>query len=53
VYVVLTVAHVLGGALTLAASVVLTLSCFRLIRDDAKVAVATSAAGSPSQNYKS
>jgi heme a synthase len=53
IYVVLTVAHVLGGALTLAASVVLTLSCFRLIRDDAKVAVATSAAGSPSQSYKS
>ena len=52
-YVVLTVAHVLGGALTLAASVVLTLSCFRLIRDDAKVAVATSTAGAPPQNYKS
>jgi cytochrome c oxidase assembly protein subunit 15 len=31
-YVALTVAHVLGGALTLAASVLLTLSCFRLIR---------------------
>jgi cytochrome c oxidase assembly protein subunit 15 len=31
-YVVLTVAHVLGGALTLAASLILTLSCFRLIR---------------------
>ncbi|MGA3294031.1 MAG: COX15/CtaA family protein [Candidatus Acidiferrales bacterium] len=31
-YVVLTVAHVLGGALTLAASVLLTLTCFRLIR---------------------
>jgi cytochrome c oxidase assembly protein subunit 15 len=30
-YVVLTVAHVLGGALTLAASVILTLVCFRLI----------------------
>jgi heme a synthase len=45
-YVVATVAHVLGGALTLAASVVLTLSCFRLIRDDAKVAVAASASGS-------
>jgi cytochrome c oxidase assembly protein subunit 15 len=36
-YVVLTVAHVLGGALTLMASVVLTLSCFRMIRDDATV----------------
>jgi len=31
-YVVLTVAHVLGGALTLAASANLTLKCFRLIR---------------------
>jgi cytochrome c oxidase assembly protein subunit 15 len=31
-YVLLTVAHVLGGALTLAASVLLTLWCFRLIR---------------------
>src|SRR6202142_1129488 len=31
-YVVLTVAHVLGGALTLAASALLTLKCFRLIR---------------------
>jgi heme a synthase len=31
-YVILTVAHVLGGALTLAASVILTLSCYRLIR---------------------
>jgi heme A synthase len=31
-YVSLTVAHVLGGALTLGASVLLTLSCFRLIQ---------------------
>jgi heme a synthase len=31
VYVVLTVAHVLGGALTLAAAVIFTLTCFRLI----------------------
>jgi len=31
-YVVLTVAHVLGGALTLAASVLLTLACFRRLR---------------------
>jgi cytochrome c oxidase assembly protein subunit 15 len=30
-YVVLTVAHVLGGALTLAASVLVTLTCYRLI----------------------
>jgi cytochrome c oxidase assembly protein subunit 15 len=32
VYVVLTVAHVLVGALTLASSLLLTLSCFRMIR---------------------
>lgn len=31
-YVTLTVAHVLGGALTLAASVLLTLCCYRLLR---------------------
>ena len=31
-YVTLTVAHVLGGALTLAASVLFTLTCYRLIR---------------------
>jgi cytochrome c oxidase assembly protein subunit 15 len=31
IYVTLTVAHVLGGALTLAAAVVFTLTCFRLI----------------------
>jgi cytochrome c oxidase assembly protein subunit 15 len=48
-YVVITVAHVLGGALTLAASVVLTLCCFRLIRDDATVAVAASASRSQTQ----
>jgi heme a synthase len=52
VYVVTTVAHVLGGALTLAASLVLTLSCFRMIRDDARVTVATSASGSPSQSSR-
>ncbi len=38
-YVTLTVAHVLGGALLLAASLILTLSCFRLIRPSALVAV--------------
>jgi heme a synthase len=32
IYVALTVAHVLGGALTLAASVLLTLACFRRLR---------------------
>jgi cytochrome c oxidase assembly protein subunit 15 len=31
-YVIPTVAHVLGGALTLAASLIVTLTCFRLIR---------------------
>jgi heme a synthase len=41
-YVVLTVAHVVGGALTLAASVILTLTSFRLIRPDI-----SRAAGSP------
>jgi cytochrome c oxidase assembly protein subunit 15 len=38
-YVTLTVAHVLGGALLLAASLILTLSCFRLIRPSSLVAV--------------
>src|SRR5580700_8197744 len=37
-YVVITVAHVLGGALTLASSVVLTLSCYRIIRRKAAIA---------------
>jgi cytochrome c oxidase assembly protein subunit 15 len=42
-YVVLTVAHVLVGALTLAASVLLTLASFRLLRGDAtKASAATS-----------
>jgi heme a synthase len=36
-YVILTVAHVLGGALVLASSMLLTLSCFRLMRSDAVV----------------
>ncbi|MGD0964597.1 MAG: COX15/CtaA family protein [Candidatus Acidiferrales bacterium] len=40
-YVLLTVAHVLGGALTLAASANLTLKCFRLIRKDSFVADST------------
>jgi hypothetical protein len=38
-YVVITVAHVLVGALTLASSVLLTLSCYRLIRPKAVVAL--------------
>jgi cytochrome c oxidase assembly protein subunit 15 len=33
-YVTLTVAHVLGGALTIAASVLLTLTCYRLIHPE-------------------
>jgi heme a synthase len=52
VYVVLTVAHVLGGALTLAASIVLTLSCFRLIRDDATVAVAAGTSNSRTEGFR-
>ncbi|MGD0955551.1 MAG: COX15/CtaA family protein [Candidatus Acidiferrales bacterium] len=46
-YVLLTVAHVLGGALILASSVVLTMYCFRLIRPTA--ALAGSRAGSSSK----
>jgi len=38
--------------LTLAASVVLTLSCFRLIRDDATVTVAAGAASSRPDGYQ-
>jgi cytochrome c oxidase assembly protein subunit 15 len=38
-YVIVTVAHVLVGALTLASSVLLTLSCYRLIRPKAAVAL--------------
>jgi cytochrome c oxidase assembly protein subunit 15 len=41
-YVIPTVAHVLGGALTLAASFILTLTCYRLIRPP--VAMAASSA---------
>ncbi len=43
-YVVLTVAHVLVGALTLASSVLLTLSCYRLIRPSAVVALSSAKA---------
>jgi cytochrome c oxidase assembly protein subunit 15 len=46
-YVILTVAHVLVGALTLAASVVVALSAFRAIRNDATVSAATAVTGSP------
>jgi heme a synthase len=41
-YVLLTVAHVLGGALVLAASVLLTLSCFRLTYPNSSVAADSS-----------
>jgi cytochrome c oxidase assembly protein subunit 15 len=51
-YIVTTVTHVLVGALTLAASVVLTLSCFRLIRDNATVALAVDAQTSRTQGSK-
>src|SRR5271169_4645486 len=44
-YVILTVAHVLVGALTLAASVVLALSAFRAIRGNATVSAATKVPG--------
>lgn len=46
-YVILTVAHVLGGALTLASSVLLTMYCFRLIRPAAAVAAGSSSKSSP------
>lgn len=38
-YVLISVAHVLVGALTLASSVVLTLSCYRIIRPKAAIAL--------------
>jgi cytochrome bd-type quinol oxidase subunit 1 len=41
-YVMLTVAHVLVGALTLAASVLLALASYRVIRSGATAAAATS-----------
>ena len=50
-YVVLTVAHVLGGALTFAASLLLTLTCIRLIRPGA--AIATDVAGVGSSAHSS
>ena len=45
VYVVLTVAHVLVGALTLASSQLLTLSCLRMIRPSDAVSLNSHAAG--------
>jgi len=48
-YVSLTVAHVLGGALTLAASVILTLTSVRLIRPAVATAVDSLAIASPGE----
>jgi cytochrome c oxidase assembly protein subunit 15 len=51
-YVVLTVAHVLVGALTLAASVVLALSAFHVIRRDATVSAATKVTSSRAEGSR-
>ena len=51
-YVILTVAHVLVGALTLAASVVLALSAFRAINGNATVSAATKVAGSRTEGSR-
>jgi len=51
-YVVLTVAHVLVGALTLAASVVLTLRSFRLIRSSGRIAASSPVAGSNAESSR-
>ncbi len=51
-YVILTVAHVLVGALTLAASVVLALSAYRVIRKDATVSAAAKVAGSRAEGSR-
>jgi heme a synthase len=45
VYATLTVAHVLGGALTLAAAVIFTLTCFRLIPSAVSVGTNSRAVG--------
>ena len=52
-YVILTVAHVLVGALVLASSVLLTLCCFRIIRPEAAVALNSQAAHSPAPQTRS
>ncbi len=52
VYVVLTVAHVLVGALTLASSVLLTLSCFRLIRPEGLAAEDSNSAGARTESSR-
>jgi cytochrome c oxidase assembly protein subunit 15 len=51
-YVILTVAHVLVGALTLAASVVLALSAFRAIKGNATVSAAAKVAGSRTEGSR-
>src|SRR6202041_4070300 len=51
-YVILTVAHVLVGALTLAASVVLALSGFHAIRGNATVSAATKVSGSRAEGSR-
>ena len=51
-YVILTVAHVLVGALTLAASVVLALSAFRAIRGNATVSAATKVSGESAEGSR-
>ncbi|MGH9683124.1 MAG: COX15/CtaA family protein [Candidatus Acidiferrales bacterium] len=51
-YVTLTVAHVLVGALVLAASVLLTLTCVRLIGSDPATAALHSAAADPAEGSR-
>ncbi|MGA7623774.1 MAG: COX15/CtaA family protein [Candidatus Acidiferrales bacterium] len=51
-YVFLSVAHVLVGALTLAASVVLTLTSFRLIRSNGRIAATGAVAGSNAESSR-
>src|SRR6202167_843747 len=51
-YVILTVAHVLVGALTLGASVVLALSAFRAIRGNATVSAGTKVSGSRAEGSR-
>jgi heme a synthase len=52
VYVTLTVAHVLVGALTLATSWILTLSCFRLVRPSAESATNSNSAAARTETSK-
>jgi heme a synthase len=52
VYVTLTVAHVLVGALTLATSWMLTLSCFRLVRPSAASAIKSNSAAARTESSR-